>query len=111
MPETQDHTDVCTDVGLVPDIKGVHSGEESHGDTGRHRCARVSGQSPLHKWGGLFRFSLPLLFFQDFLILYFRAFHRVIIQLFFFFLFRDRILLCGPTGLELIMETRLALSS
>lgn len=27
------------------------------------------------------------------------------------FLFRDRISLCGPTGLELIMETRLALSS
>lgn len=25
MPETQDHTHVCTDVGLVPDIKDVNS--------------------------------------------------------------------------------------
>lgn len=44
----------------------------------------VLGQSQ-HWWGGLFWFSLSLLFFQAFLFLYYRAFHRVIIQLFFFF--------------------------
>lgn len=70
-------------------------------------CESVE-QSP-HNWGGLFRFSLPLLFFQDFLFLYLRAFCRVIIQLFFFKTGSHYVALLAWNSI--MMKTRLALNS